>query len=136
MKKVFSIIGMVVGLAFVIVGLVAMSGAMGGRASYPGSAPYGYDSGYAEFGADYYTYSVNNTAETASAARTTANNIRCISDFLLLFCGLSSMLFGLVIICAFGIVFASCIKKAEPCAVNVLSYPVYKAETPAEEAAE
>jgi hypothetical protein len=108
------------------------------------SAPTAYyDCGYAQFGSDYYSYSNNNAAKAANNAASVVANTRAIAwlleefleEFMVLM-GLSSMFFGFVIICAFGIVFASCFKKAEPCAVNVLSYPVYKAETPTEEAAE
>ena len=70
-----------------------------------------YDSGYASFGADYYTYSVNNTAEAASATRTVAANLVHIADFLMVFPGISSILFGMAVICGFGIVLASCPKK-------------------------
>ena len=113
MKKTLSVVGLIIGLAFVVVGILSVSRALGGDASYPSSAPYMYDSGYASFGADYYTYSVNNSAEAASAARTAAYNIVCVSDFLLTFFGLSSMLFGLMVMCGFGIVLSSCAKKSE-----------------------
>ena len=136
MKKVFSIIGMVVGLAFVIVGIVAMSGGFGDETRGPSAPSYTYDYGYAQFGSDYYSYSNNNAAKAANNASAAAANTQIIAEFLEVFMGLSSMLFGFVIICAFGIVFASCIKKTEPCAVNVLSYPIYKEEVPAEASAE
>ena len=102
-KKILSLVGMVMGLAFVLIGILSLCGALGGDTSSPGSAPYSYDSGYAVFGADYYTYSVNNSAEAASAARTAASNLDDIADFLKVFCGLFSMCFGAVIVCCFGI---------------------------------
>ena len=102
-KKILSLLGIIIGFAFVLIGILSFSGALGGNTSYPGSAPYSYDSGYASFGADYYTYSVNNTAETASAARTTAGNLNDIANFLKIFCGLFSICFGLLIVCCFGI---------------------------------
>lgn len=111
-KKILSLVGMIVGFVFVLIGILSLSGALGGNASYPGSAPYSYESGYATFGGDYYTYSVNNTAETASAARTTANNLRDIADFLKMFCGLFSICFGAVIVCCFGI-YRSGLKETE-----------------------
>ncbi len=113
MKKTLSVVGLIIGLAFVVVGILSVSGVLGGDTSYPSSAPYTYDSGYASFGADYYTYSVNNSAEAASAARTAAYNIGNVSDFLLTFFGLSSILFGLMVMCGFGIVLSSCTKKSE-----------------------
>ena len=102
-KKTLSLVGMIVGFVFVLVGILSLSGALGGNTSYPGSAPYSYDSGYASFGGDYYTYSVNNAAETASAARTTARNLEEIAVFLKVFCGLFAICFGVVIVCCFGI---------------------------------
>lgn len=107
MKKKLSILGIVIGVLFVLVGILSIFGALGDDASYPSSAPYDYDSGYAEFGGDYYTYSSNNAAEAASAARTAARNVKVISEFLTLFCGLTSILFGLMVICGFGIVLSA-----------------------------
>jgi hypothetical protein len=47
MKKMLSVIGLIIGLAFVVVGILSVSGALGGSTSSPSSAPYAYDSGYA-----------------------------------------------------------------------------------------
>ncbi|MBE6667417.1 MAG: hypothetical protein E7607_03800 [Ruminococcaceae bacterium] len=113
MKKTLSVVGLIIGISFVVVGILSVSGALGGKTSSPSSAPYSYDSGYATFGADYYNYSVNNSAEAASAARTAAYNIGHVSHFLLTFFGLSSILFGLMVMCGFGIVLSSCTKKNE-----------------------
>lgn len=110
-KKVYAKIGMVVSLVLVIIGIVSMSGGLGGNTSYPGSAPYTYDSGYAMFNADYYTYSVNNSAEAASAARTAAANLDDIGEFLSLACGLFMVCLGLISFCGFGIVLSTCPKK-------------------------
>ena len=107
MKKAFSIVGMFVGIAFIVVGILATSGTFGGNTSSPSSAPSAYDSGYASFGADYYTYSVNNSAEAASAARTAANNIGDIAEFMVTFGGIVSILVGLAVLCGFGYAFAS-----------------------------
>ncbi len=107
-KKVFSVMGMIVSLALVLCGILSMCGNLGGDTSYPGSAPYSYDSGYATFGGDYYTYSVNNTAETADAARTTAYNLDDIAGFLKTVCGLFMIGSGLIAFCAFGIVLSTC----------------------------
>ena len=111
MKKKLSVIGMIIGLAFVVVGILSIFGVLGGETSSPSSVPYYYDSGYATFGSDYYSYSSNNAAAAASAARTTAYNIGHVSDFILTFFGLSSILFGLMVMCGFGIVLASCSKE-------------------------
>jgi hypothetical protein len=107
MKKKFAKTGMVVGILFIVVGVLSILGFLGGATSTPTTAPYNYDSGYATFGGDYYTFSVNNSAEAASAARATANNVDGISDFLTVFCGLSSILFGVIVRCGFAIMFYS-----------------------------
>ena len=111
-KKILSVVGMIVGLVFVLVGILSLSGALDGETSNPSSAPYSYDAGYAVFGADYYTYTVNNSAEAASAARTAAGNLDDIADFLKNFCGWFSMCFGVVIFCCFGIYHAG-LKEVE-----------------------
>lgn len=108
MKKILSFIGVVIGIVIFILGIVTISGAFGDAKSYGDSASYGYDSGFASFGGDYYTYSVNNAAETASAARATAANLREISDILRNCFGWFMMCFGLLVCCSFGIVFTNC----------------------------
>ena len=108
MKKKFSIVGILVGVVFIIVGLLAMTGALSSNATGASSAPYPYDSGYATFNGDYYTYSVNNTAEAASAARTTAYNVYAVANFLEMFMGISSIIVGVIVICGFGIVLSTC----------------------------
>ena len=113
MKKALSVVGLIIGLSFVVVGILAVSGDLGRNTSFPSRAPYGYDSGYASFGGDYYTYSVNNSAEAASAARTAADNIGDVYNLLLTLFGLTSILFGLMVMCGFGIVLSSCTKKRE-----------------------
>ncbi|MBQ3110187.1 MAG: hypothetical protein IJC69_03515 [Clostridia bacterium] len=110
-KKVYATIGMLISLALVIIGIVSMCGGLGGNTSYPGSAPYTYDSGYAMFNADYYTYSVNNSAEAASAAHTAAANLDDIGEFLSLACGLFMVCLGLISFCGFGIVLSTCPKR-------------------------
>lgn len=115
MKKKFSIGGMVVGLLIVLFGILTVSGAFGTGIGTGGgtgdSSPY--DSGYAKFGGDYYTYSVNNSAEAASAARAAASNARAaasnasnILDFLCLALGTFMIGTGLAVFCGFGVVFS------------------------------
>lgn len=135
-KKTLSLVGMIVGFVFVLVGILSLSGALGGNTSYPGSAPYSYDSGYATFGADYYTYTVNNGAETASAARTAASNLGDIADFLKIFCGLFSTCFGAVIVCCFGIYRAGLKEtEIENVAEETVTEEVADEEVPTEEGA-
>ena len=125
MKKTISLVGMIVGFAFVVVGILAMSGTFGCDVmSHASSAPSAYDSGYASFGADYYSYSVNNGAEAAVGARVAANNLADIGEFISMFSGVMSMLIGFAVICGFGVVFASC--KATPVDVAAVNeYATY-----------
>ena len=58
-KKTFSTLGMIFSAVIVFLGILVLAGALGGDASYPNSASYLYDSGYATFGGDFYTF-VNN----------------------------------------------------------------------------
>lgn len=104
MKKYFSLAGMVVSLLVVLFGILAMCGALGDADSYGGDSPY--DSGYASFGGDYYTYSVNNSAETTSAVNAVASNLRQISDLLRNSYGLFMIGLGLLSFCGFGVVYA------------------------------
>ncbi|MBR2152449.1 MAG: hypothetical protein IJ944_04095 [Clostridia bacterium] len=134
MKKKLSIFGIIIGIAFIIVGFISMSGGFGGITSYASGAPYSYDSGFASFGADYYTYSVNNAAEAAQGARIAAGNIGDVADFLLAFFGVSSILFGLMVICGFGIVLSTCPKKLAQGTTEEIAYDILcEVETPVEE---
>lgn len=107
-KKVFATLGMVFGLVIALCGILTITGGMGGDTSYPSSAPYSYESGYASFGADFYTYVSNNSAEAASAARTTAGNLEDIADLLKNVCGVFLMGFGMLGFCFFGVMRSDC----------------------------
>lgn len=104
-KKVFATVGMVVCALFVVIGFVTM-----GQDNECSTASRSgiYDSGLTTFGADFYTYSNNNTAEAASAARTTANNIYKLYDLLADVFGWFFVFAGLIGFCHFGVVFAGC----------------------------
>ena len=69
---------------------------------YPSSAPTKYDSGYATFGGDAYTYMANNAAEAASAARTVAGNQQDIFGLMQTVSGILLIGFGLLGFCHFG----------------------------------
>lgn len=105
MKRKLSIIGIIVGIYFILFGILSISGALGSATAFGGSSPY--DSGYASFGGDYYTYSVNNAAEAASAANAAASNLRHISELLCNVCGVFLIGLGTATICGFGIVLCS-----------------------------
>lgn len=112
MKKNLSLMGMIVGIAIAIFGILAISGNLGSADSYA-DASYIYDMGYAEFGADYYTYSVNNTAWAAHAAAAAAANQHDITDLLKNCLGLFMIGFGLLSFCGFAIVFVDCPKTSQ-----------------------
>lgn len=107
-RKVFATLGMIFGLAIALCGIMTITGTMGGDTSHPSSAPYSYDSGYASFGADFYTYVSNNSAEAASAARTTASNLEDIAQLLKNVCGIFLMGFGMMGFCFFGAIRNDC----------------------------
>jgi len=101
MKKTFTILGMIVCLLIAVLGGMVMSGSFGGDANYPSGGSF-YDSGYASFGADFYTYVSNNAAEAASASRTTANNVRALCELMTSVSGIFLIGFGLAGFCLFG----------------------------------
>lgn len=104
-KKVFAIAGMVVSGLVILMGLLAMGGSLGGNAYSPGGASYLYDSGYASFGGDFYSYVNNNAAEAADAAATTASNVRELCELVRTVSGAFLMGFGAMGLCYFGIQF-------------------------------
>ena len=106
MKKILSLTAMVVSVIIAFCGILTLCGAFGNADSYGGSSPY--DSGYASFGADYYTYSVNNAAEMVSEANAINNNLRDISDILNAGFGLFMLALGILSFCGFGIIYAGC----------------------------
>lgn len=110
-KKLFATIGMIVCVLLVIMGFATM-----GQDNECSTASRSgmYDSGLTTFGADFYTYSNNNTAEAASAARITANNIYRLYDLLANVFGWLFVFSGLIGFCHFGVVFAECKDTAAP----------------------
>ena len=112
-KKLLATLGMVFSAVLVLASILVFAGAMGGDANYPSSAPYSYDSGYASFGADFYTYVSNNAGEAASASRTAANNVRELCELMKNVCGCFLLGFGLLGFCHFGIVRCECRKQED-----------------------
>lgn len=110
-KKKFATIGMICSTLFVVMGILVFTGLLGGDASYPSGASYGYDSGYATFGADFYNFVSNNAAEAASASRTAANNVKELCLLIKNVCGVALMGFGLFGVCHFGILRCSFIEE-------------------------
>lgn len=109
MKKNFSIIGMITGILLVVVGILSMCEVFGDGNSF-GNHNYQYDSGYATFGGDYYTYVVNNTAEIQDEIDAANSNIMDIAEYMQMAFGLFFICFGILAFCGFGIVYAGCKK--------------------------
>ena len=107
MKKNFSIIGMITGILLVVVGILSMCEVFGDANAF-GNHNYKYDSGYATFGADYYTYVVNNTAEIEDEVDAANSNLMDIAEYMQMAFGLFFICFGILAFCGFGIVLAGC----------------------------
>ena len=103
MKKTFFIVGMAVSLAIVLMGVLVITGALADTPSYASSAPYTYNSGYASFGGDAYTYISNNAQEAASAARVATSNQRDIFELIQTVSGILLIGLGLLGFCHFAI---------------------------------
>ncbi len=102
MKKRYAIAGMAVGIVIALLGVLLLTGAITDSPVSASSAPYSYDSGYASFGADFYTYVSNNAAEAASAGRTAASNLIRVFDMIQTAAGIFLIGFGLMGTCFFG----------------------------------
>ena len=103
MKKLFLYCGVATGLLAILFGILILSGSFGGDTSTASGASALYDSGYASFGADFYTYVSNNAQEAASASRTVASNLNAIADLLRSSLGCLFIVFGLFTTCLFGL---------------------------------
>ena len=102
MKKAFSILGMIISVVVFLLGMLLISGAFTSSPSSASSASAYYKSGYASFGADFYTYVSNNAEEAASAARTVASNQRDLYRAVITVGGMLMIGAGLISFCAFG----------------------------------
>ena len=103
MKKKMALAGAINSAMMIIVGILFLLGVFGGAGSYPSGAPSYYESGYASFGADFYTYVNNNAAETASATYRAAANLKSIGEIIKNFCGISLIGLGNMGVCLFTI---------------------------------
>ena len=112
-KKYYAVCGLIIGTIVVILGTLVTSGAIGGNTVTATTSPSSilYSSGYASFGADFYTYVTNNAQEAASAARTIADNQNVIYGFQRSAFGIALIVFGLFMNCLFGCKYAEA--KAE-----------------------
>ncbi len=114
MKKTFSILGLLGGIAVIVLGSLAFSGEMGETPSSASSSSYLYDSGFAIFGLDSYTYMNNNAAEAANAARITANNQRDIAEILKNAGVILILSVGFFMFCFFGVKLSECRPGRQP----------------------
>ncbi len=113
-KKHYAVCGLIIGTIVVILGTLVTSGAIGGNTVTAPAAPslsILYKSGYASFGADFYTYVTNNAQAAADASRTIADNQNVIYGFLRSAFGIALIVFGLFMNCLFGCKYAEA--KAE-----------------------
>lgn len=100
MKKKFSLIGMIVGVAIIVLGIVVLSLDIGG--------------GYLEstsFGGDFYTYSYR-------ATRTAANNVGDLISAFKIGVGFLLISIGATDICVFGCKMAEAKESASPVTVK------------------
>jgi len=109
-KKRLATLGIIIGVVAIIIGFLTYSGEFSAGSIYP-SSNKNYSSGYASFGADFYTYVSNNAADAANGAISAARNLNDISYLLQHVFGVMFIVFGLVDVCAFGIVRSGCPKK-------------------------
>lgn len=109
MKKFFAVLGLIVSILFVYSGYTVLNGDVDSGTDTASSAGILYDSGYASFGADFYTYVTNNAAEAAAASRTVAANLHHMAQLFLNVVGYFMIGIGLLSFCAFGV--ALCDKK-------------------------
>lgn len=107
-KKAFSTAGMIVSALIIIAGILTMSEVFGGSASY---VPYLYDSGYASFGGDFYSY-VNNNAALA------AKNVQNLLYFATTISGIFMICIGLLGVCYFGMARSECAPRTKKAPVN------------------
>ena len=121
--KSFSLLGMICGAIMVILGILVLCGVMGGDMTHANSAPYSYDSGYATFGADFYTYAVNNAEEAAVAGRAAASNAYEIGYLMKNVYGISFIAAGLFMVCLFGTKFTEFQKDEKWNAVIISDTP-------------
>lgn len=102
-KKTIAKFGMIVGVLIVIFGILIAVGVLGAETVPPYDSG-SYKTGFASFGADFYTYASNNAYLAGVASNRTVNNLCRIRDFLGLVFGVGFISFGLFMLCHFGLV--------------------------------
>jgi hypothetical protein len=84
MKKISALMGLAAGLLAILIGILILSGSIGGNTSYYAYSESisSYDSGRTTFGADFYTYVNNNAANAVTAIKNTNNAIEGVGESL------------------------------------------------------
>lgn len=112
-KKLICLVGIIISILIIILGIQTHDYELGGYTYNASSAPSMYDSGYATFGGDFYTYVCNNAEEAASASRTVASNLNAIANFLRQAVGYGFICLGAISCCGFSIAFVGCFEKKQ-----------------------
>ena len=84
MKKISALMGLAAGLLAILIGILILSGSIGGNTSYYAYSEYisSIDSGRTAFGADFYTYVNNNAANAVTAVKNTTNAVEGVGESL------------------------------------------------------
>lgn len=84
MKKVSAFMGLGAGVLAILIGILILSGSIGGNTSYYAYSESisTYDSGRTTFGADFYTYVNNNAANAVTAIKNTNHAVEGVGESL------------------------------------------------------
>lgn len=93
-KKIWNFLGMAIGLALIIAGIVLMSN--------PPASSGTRDTDYATFGGDFYTYEYDATRSVARNAEATAVNVIRLGEFIAKATGIAMMAAGALVIVHYG----------------------------------
>ncbi len=107
-RSIYTLLGQIVGIILFIFALLILFKVIRlGFSNYPkNSLGYRYDSGPAQFGADFYNYVNNNAAQAAEASRSAARNGYYLIDLVNKVSGIFLTGFGATIFCLFGAISA------------------------------
>lgn len=93
-KKIWNFLGMAIGLALIIAGIVLMSN--------PPASSGTRDTDYATFGGDFYTYEYDATRSAARNAEATAVNVIRVGKFIAKATGIAMMAAGALVMVHYG----------------------------------
>ena len=101
-KTIFAFAGIAAGIIMIICGLTVLGGDLGVSEMSYGRTATTMNSGFASFGADFYTYVTNNAAEAANASRAAAANLVTVAKLIKMVSGIALLCFGMISVCHFG----------------------------------